>query len=193
MELEQVLRERRTVRRFLQTPIADAELAHLIDMARQASCGRNAQRLRYTVVRTPELVKKIFPHTAWAGSVTPRRNPVPGETAPTAFIAVTGPAAEAQTTILQADCGAAIQTIQLAAWERQIGCCWMGAIDRKAIHALLELPEETAILYIIALGFSAEKTVSEDVSDPEQVTYYLDDNDLLHVPKLSVETLTSWK
>ena len=55
------------------------------------------------------------------------------------------------------------------------------------------LPEETAILYIVALGYAAEKPVSEDVKDPEQVKYYLDDNDLLHVPKLSVETLTSWK
>jgi nitroreductase len=193
MELEQVLRERRTVRRFLQTPVPDGELAHLINMARLASCGRNAQRLRYVVVRSPELVAKIFPHTAWAGSVAPRRNPVPGETAPTAFIVVTGAAEDAQTPLLQADCGAAVQTMQLAAWERQIGCCWMGAIDRKAIHALLELPEDTAILYIVALGYAAEKPVSEDVKDPEQVKYYLDDNDLLHVPKLSVETLTSWK
>jgi hypothetical protein len=31
------------------------------------------------------------------------------------------------------------------------------------------------------------------VNDPAQVKYYLDDNDLLHVPKLSVDTLTSWK
>ena len=29
--------------------------------------------------------------------------------------------------------------------------------------------------------------------DPEKVKYYLDDDDLLHVPKLSVESITSWK
>ena len=185
MELEQVLRERRTVRRFLQTPIADADLAHLIDMARLASCGRNAQRLRYTVVRTPDLVEKIFPHTAWAGSVAPRRNPVPGETAPTAFIVVTGPAADAQTPLLQADCGAAVQTIQLAAWERQIGCCWMGAIDREAISSLLKLPENLKVSCVVALGYPAEQPREVEVKNGN-IKYYLDDNTLC-VPKRSLE------
>ena len=69
----------------------------------------------------------------------------------------------------------------------------MGAVDREKIHALLELPQETAILYLIALGYAAEKPVSEDTADPGNVKYYLDDNDLLHVPKLNVETLAEWK
>lgn len=193
MELQQVLKERRTVRRFSQTPVPDEELRALLDAGRLASCARNDQRLRYTVVRTPELVNRIFTFTAWAGSVTPRRDPVPGMTAPTAFIVVTGKKEEASSPLLQTDCGAAIQTIQLAAWEKGIGCCWMGAIDRQAIHSLLELPGDCAILYIIALGYAAEKPVHDDIDDPGKVKYYLDDNDLLHVPKLTVDAITSWK
>ncbi|MBR2373930.1 MAG: nitroreductase family protein [Lentisphaeria bacterium] len=193
MELEQALLERRTVRKYAQKVVPDEELYYLIDAARRASCARNDQRLRYVVARTPELVAKIFNHTAWAGAVAPRRDPVPGVSAPAAFIAVTGKAAEADTPLLQTDCGAAIQTIQLAAWGKGIGCCWLGSVDRKAIHALLELPEDTAILYIIALGYADEKPVSEDVDDPSKVKYYLDSDDLLHVPKLSVESLTVWK
>lgn len=193
MELLQVLKERRTVRKFSQKMIPDEELYHLIDMGRLASSGANSQRLRYVVIRTRELVEAVFPLTAWAASVTPRRIPEPGVTAPVAFIAVTAAAELAQDPIVQTDCGAAIQTIQLAAWERGIGCCWMGAVDRKKIHALLELPQETAILYLIALGYAAEKPVSEDTADPGKLKYYLDDNDLLHVPKLNVETLTQWK
>ena len=193
MELKQVLKERRTVRRFSQTPIPDEELRGLIDAARLASCARNDQRLRYVVVRTPERVNEIFKFTAWAGAVAPRRNPVPGVSAPTAFIVVTGKKEEAETPLLQTDCGAAIQTIQLAAWEKNIGCCWMGAINRGEIHALLELPEESAILYIIALGYAAERPVHDDTDDPGKVKYYLDDEDLLHVPKLTVEAVATWK
>ena len=193
MELKQVLKERRTVRRFSQTPIPDEELRELIDAGRLASCARNDQRLRYVVARTPELVGRIFPFTAWAGSVTPRRNPEPGVTSPTAFIVVTGKKEEASTALLQTDCGAAIQTIQLAAWEKGIGCCWMGAIDRQEIHALLGLSQDIAILYIIALGYAAEKPVHDDIDDPGKVKYYLDENDLLHVPKLTVDAITEWK
>lgn len=193
MELKQVLYERRTVRRFSQEPLSDEELRELIDAGRLASCARNDQRLRYVVVRTPELVKEIFSFTAWAGSVAPRRNPEPGKSAPTAFIAVTGKKEEAESPLLQTDCGAAIQTIQLAAWEKGIGCCWMGAINRQEIHALLDLPAETAILYIIALGYAAERPVHDDIDDPCKVKYYLDDDDLLHVPKLTVDAISIWK
>ena len=193
MELVQVLKERRTVRKFLQKMIPDEELRHLIDMGRLASSGANSQRLRYVVIRTPELVGKIFPLTAWAASVTPRRIPVPGVTSPVAFIAVTAAAELAEDPVVQTDCGAAVQTIQLAAWEKGIGCCWMGAIDREKIHALLELPQETAVLYLIALGYAAERPVSEDSDDAGKIKYYLDQNDQLHVPKLSVEVLTQWK
>ena len=193
MELEQALKERRTVRRFTQTPIPEEELRSLIDAARLASCGRNDQRLRYIVVRTPEVVNTLFTCTAWAGSVAPRRNPVPGVSSPTAFIVVVGKTDVAQTPLLQADCGAAVQTIQLAAWGKGIGCCWMGAIDRQKIHDLLEMPNEDAVLYVIALGYAAEKPVSEDIDDPQKVKYYLDDADLLHVPKLTVDAITSWK
>ena len=193
MELQQALKERRTVRKFSQLPIPDEELRALLDAARLASCARNDQRLRYVVVRTPDLVGKIFNFTAWAGSVTPRRDPIPGVTAPTAFIVVTGKKEEADSPLLQTDCGAAIQTIQLAAWEKGIGCCWMGAINRQEIHNILELPDQCAILYIIALGYAAEKPVHDDVDDPGKVKYYLDEDDLLHVPKLTVEAITSWK
>ena len=96
MELERALKERRTIRRFTRRAIPDGLLYSLIDGARLASCARNDQRLRYVVVRTPEKVNALFPHTAWAGAVAPRRNPVPGVTAPTAFIVVLGNAAEAK-------------------------------------------------------------------------------------------------
>ena len=66
-------------------------------------------------------------------------------------------------------------------------------VKNGEIHALLGFPEDRAIIYIIALGIAAEKPVSEDVDDPSKVTYYLDENDLLHVPKLTVEAITDWK
>ena len=193
MELKQVLKERRTVRRFFQKPIPDEELRDLLDAGRLASCTRNDQRLRYVVVRTPELVSSIFKFTAWAGSVAPRRNPYPGKTSPTAFIVVTGKTEDAESPLLQTDCGAAIQTIQFAAWEKGIGCCWMGAINRREIHSLLGLGAETAILYIVALGYAAERPVSVDIDDPSKVKYYLDEDDLLHVPKLTVDAISTWK
>jgi len=192
MELSTAIKERRTVRRFSQKPVSDAEIRQLIDAARLSSCARNSQRLRYVAARSPEIAAAIFPHTAWAGSVKPHRTPVAGVNAPVAYIAVTAPAEECKDTMLFADSGAAIQSIQLAAWKMGIGCCWLGAIDRPAISRILALPESVNLLYLVAIGYAAEKPVYDDITSSDAIKYYLDDNDLLHVPKLTVDTITEW-
>ena len=192
MEFSTVIKERRTVRRFSQKPVSDAEIRQLIDAARLSSCARNSQRLRYVVARSPEINDRIFPHTAWAGSVKPHRTPTAGVDAPTAYIAVIAPASECGDTMLFADSGAAIQSIQLAAWDMGIGCCWLGAINRPAISEVLALPDSMSLLYLVALGYAGEKPVYDDVECADSVKYYLDDNDLLHIPKLTVDAITQW-
>ena len=189
MDFEKLSPARRTIRRFQQKNVPAAELRHLIDMARFASCGSNKQRLRYIIMQTPELVKAVFETTRWAGLVAPRRTPVWGKDAPLSFIAVTAPA-EANH-IIHADAGAAIQTIQLAAWERGIGCCWFASFDPLKVARLVDLPADRQVLYLIAAGFPAESPVTEEAVNGE-VAYYLDENDTLHLPKLPAEEIISW-
>ncbi len=191
MELEQIVRSRRTIRRYLQKPVPERELRRLLEFARLTSCGGNRQLLRFIVARTPELVQKLFAITAWAGLVRPRRTPEWGVSAPLCFIAVTAPREGGE--ILHADAGAAIQTMQLAAADRGLGCCWLGAFDHGAADRLLELPPERKTLYLLAAGYPGEAPVSETTEDPAQVAYYLDDKDVLHVPKLSVDALADWR
>ena len=89
MEFCELLKKRRTVRLFKQQAVSETTLAALVDAARVASCASNKQRLRYTVVRTPELVLEVLKHTRWAGLVQPHRTPQPEVTSPAAFIVVT--------------------------------------------------------------------------------------------------------
>ncbi len=191
MEFQELLEERRTVRRFKQFELNTGDMRYILEAARQASCASNNQQLRYIAVMSEELVKKIFPLTRYAGKVTPRRNPVPGISAPTAFIAVTVP--ENAGAHIMADAGAAIQSMQFAAWERGIGCCWLGSFDKKAAEALLSPLNGRSVLYLVALGFIDESPVSEDIDSEEKVSYYLDKHDTLHVPKLTVDVLTQWR
>ena len=87
MDFSEIL-QRRTIRFFEQRPVPESAFRQLIDAARRASCGANTQQLRYQVIRDPELVAAIFPFTAYAARVKPGRDPIPGKTAPPAFIAV---------------------------------------------------------------------------------------------------------
>ena len=189
MDFETLSRSRRTVRRFQQIPVPDGELRHLIDMARCASCGANRQQLRYVVIRNRNLVKKVFDSVAWAMLVAPRRTPTWGVDAPPCFIAVTAPAGGG--CIVAADAGAAIQSMQLAAWERGIGCCWFASFDPERVKTLLDLPGERRVLFLVAVGYSGESPVMEEARDGN-VAYYLDEHDRLHVPKLPVDEISRW-
>ena len=133
----------------------------------------------------------IFANTAWAGLVKPRRNPEPGMTAPLTFIAVVGP--KDSSNIIHADAGAAIQSMTLAAYSLGIGCCWIGAFRRENVDMILALPEDSAVIYLLAVGYPDESPVEEDISAGMPVEYYLDDNDVLHVPKFTVDAITEWR
>ena len=192
MDFNEILQRRRTIRRFAQKPVADADLRALLEAARLASSAANRQPLRYIVVRTPELVAKLLPLTAWAARVAPRRTPRLGESAPTAFLAVIAPT-DAHPEWTQADAGAAIQSIEFAAVERGLGCCWIGALQREKLAEVLQLPPDRKILYLVAVGYPAETPCHEDATSPDQIGYYLDDHDQLHVPKLTVDQLATWR
>ena len=189
MEFKELLK-RRTIRKFDQKPLNKSDILAMVEAARLASCASNRQRLRYIAVLSPEKVAAILPHTFYAALVKPRRNPVPGVTSPTAFIAVT--ATEAPSQHLYADAGAAIQSIEFAAWERGIGCCWLGSFVADKIAAAVDFPDPERIIYLVALGCPAENPVAEDIPADGDAKYYLDGNDTLHVPKFTVEALTRW-
>ena len=188
MELMQAIKERRTVRRFKQIPLEKEKIIKLIDAGRRASCGGNMQRLRYIVVQETELLKGIFEQTAWGGHVQPNRNPLFGENSPMAFIVVTSPRGDAAI-----DAAAAIENIQLAAWEEGIGCCWIGAYKKDPVNELLGLTGDMKSVFLVAIGYADECPISEDIELEDDQRYYLDDNDRLHVPKYTVESITEWR
>ncbi len=53
MEWMDVLKERRTYRRFKQTPVGDDVIQDMLTAARYASSAANKQPLRYIVVKIP--------------------------------------------------------------------------------------------------------------------------------------------
>ncbi|MBQ7178209.1 MAG: nitroreductase family protein [Victivallales bacterium] len=192
MDIFEAIRNRRTIRFFKQEPVSDEDLRGIVDAARLASCAANMQRLRFVVARTPGLVNDILAQTKWAGRVQPRRTPQAGETGPAAFIAITIPDT-AKDVHIYADAGAAIQSMELEAWGRGLGCCWIGSVNIPEVEKLLEIGNGQKLLYVVAIGYPAEEPVSEDISSPEGIAYYLDENNKLHVPKLAVDAVTVWK
>lgn len=191
MNIKTAIKGRRTVRRFSQKPVAADKIKQLIDAGRVASCGGNMQRLRYVVVQDDkELLSNVFDTTSWGGFVQPKRNPIPGETSPTAFLVLTCKTEDAASAAI--DAGAAIENIQLMAYALGLGCCWIGAYKHERVDSLLDLNGMQSV-FLVALGYPAETPVMEDITTEQPAQYYLDDDDVLHVPKYSVEAITQWR
>ncbi|MCE5341898.1 MAG: nitroreductase family protein [Planctomycetaceae bacterium] len=178
MDIFETIKSRRSIRLFNQEKLDRNFLIELVEAARCAPAAANIQSLEYIIVDEPDMCSKLFTTLAWAGHVKPKRNPAPLQR-PVAYIIVlvdTEIKKEAHV-----DAAAAIENILLAAWGKGVGSCWLGSIDRLKIQEILNIDEKYQINSVIALGKPAETPVMEDAG--ESTKYYLDDKDVLHVPK----------
>ncbi|MEN6385782.1 MAG: nitroreductase family protein [Phycisphaerales bacterium] len=178
MDIFEVIKSRRSIRRFSQEKLDRNLLIDLIEAARCAPAGANIQSLEYVIVDEPQLTNQVFETLAWAGHVRPKRNPQPNQR-PTAYIIVLSDSEIKKDA--HVDAAAAIENILLAAWSKGIGSCWLGSVDRMKLIEILKIAEKYQIDSVVALGKPAETPVMEDAA--ESTKYYLDDKDVLHVPK----------
>ena len=136
------------------------------------------------MVRSPELVKKVFPLTRWAGMLPPELGvPKEGER-PTLFILVLYPA-DNPSQYIPTDAGLAISNITLAAWGHGVGSCVLANIDREGLQKLLDIDPAYAIHTAVAFGYP---THDSHIVEPREgkLAYYLDENKDYCVPKLTV-------
>lgn len=186
MDIYELIKKRRTIRKFEQKPIDEKELLKMVDAARVAPSGGNLQPIKYAVVNSEEMCNKMFELVRWAAYLAPDYNPEADER-PTAYIAVYG-----DTSIkkqgFETDMGAAVENMILTALSSGIGACWMGAIDYDKITELLDAGENLKLLCVVALGYPKEEPKEAELSD--SIKYFLDDDKVLNVPKRSMDEVT---
>lgn len=188
MDFKELVKKRRTIRFYQDKKVPLSELMELIEFARFAPSGSNKQPIRYIIVNDDDIVHRIFDVTKYAGLLTPRRSPVWGKNAPRNFIAVISPKGGSVV-----DASAAIENILLGAANNGLGCCWIGAFNKEQAKNILSLDDTTELHYLVAVGYPAENPVYDDVNEGDAIGYYLDENDLLHVPKIKTEDLVTIK
>ena len=58
---------------------------------------------------------------------------------------------------------------------------------------MIEVDDETDLHFLIAVGYPAETPQYDDIPADAPTAYYLDGNDVLHVPKITAEEITTIK
>ena len=188
MELMELLKTRRTYRRFDQTRAISEEIVQEMKEAlRIASSAANLQPLRYIFVRDPEKVEEIFPLTHWAASL-PKELGTPKEGEhPVMYLAVLYDESK-KNKWLDTDIGLALSNVTLAAWGHGVGSCIMGSIDRPEIKRALNVPEQLEIQSVVAFGYPTHQSIIVDPGEDGSLKYYLDEDRNYMVPKRPIET-----
>lgn len=189
-QLMELLRTRRTYRRFEQREVSREIVDEILTAARLASSAANRQPLSYIVVREPEKVADVFACTRWAGALPPEQGqPKEGER-PVLFIAVV------ENLDVNRDCdtdaGLAIGNMTLAAWNRGVGSCMIGACDKAALSEMFGLTENQKLHTVVAFGYPSHGSRIVDMESPEEFKYYLDENRDYVVPKRKLEDVVRY-
>ncbi|HML47474.1 MAG TPA: nitroreductase family protein [Clostridia bacterium] len=183
--MQEIIRARRSIRRFERTPVPEAAMLDILEAARLSPTGSNAQPLRFIGIRSADLCEKLFAHLRWAGHLPDGSASPTAETQPAAYVVLlVDKNIRAQS---DNDAGAAAMSMMLSAQAHGVASCWLGAVDRAKIAALLDLDAERFQVHtVIALGYPAQTSRAVPM-DGENVKYYLEAPDKLCVPKRKPE------
>ena len=187
MSVMEKLLSRRTYRRFEQKSVPQDVVEDLIDAVRLSSCGANRQAVRLIVVQSPEMAAKVHPLVKWAAYLPPEQGTPKAEELPTLYAAVVQDASIPGD--LNTDTGIALANMTLAAWDKGVGSCIMGAINKPALTELLGIEEPQKLAFMVAFGYPTHKARIVPLTQETGVKYYLDENRDYCVPKRSREEI----
>ncbi len=146
-----LLRERRSIRRYRPDPVPDEMVAQVLEAGRWAPSAGNRQPWAFIVVRDETIRRQVAQHAAyyfirWAHVAE----------APLLIVLCGDARNRVYRRFLHEDVGLAGGQMMLQAKALGLGSCWIGALDRKAIAAILKLPDHLEIVGLLTVGFPAE-------------------------------------
>ncbi len=190
MDLHELYLGCRTYRRYTQEAVPESVIREALENARIASCGKNAQTLRYIAVTSPEGVRDMQPLVKWAAALPPEiGTPREGEQ-PTAFIL--GIKTPESVPFSDVDVGSAVNTIVTTCWGYGVGSCLMGAINIPKIRERFGIAEEDTLRLAIALGYPAHRSTIVELPEDGSIHYYVDEQRDYYVPKRAFDEIVSF-
>ena len=188
--LMELLKTRRTYRRFEQKAIDQEIIDEILLAARYASSAANRQPLSYIVIKDADKVAEVFRYTKWAGALPPEQGQPKENERPVLFIAVVENMNINKN--CDTDAGLAISNMTLAAWNRGVGSCMIGACDKPTLSKMFGLNANQVLDTVVAFGYPSHVSHIVDVENPEEVKYYLDENRDYVVPKRKLEDVVTY-
>ena len=164
-------------------PVPFSLLKKCVNAARLSPNARNAQPLEFVAVNDAGQVAMLN-EAVHFGGVVKQKGRKEGEE-PKAFIVILANKEKSDEKYIGMDIGIAAEAIVLTAWEKGVGSCIQGAIERERIKGILGISNEYNVPLVVALGFPAETPVVEKAT--KTLDYWIGKKGELHIPKRPLE------
>jgi len=158
---QKIVRGRRSIRRYLPTPIEREKLLACLEAARLAPSAHNGQPWRFIVVDDPGLKERLAAAAfsgIYSGSKFAAQAPVILVLlARTQFMAhgLGGRLQNVPFHLL--DIGIAGEHIVLQAEELGLATCWMGWFNFRKVRKLLAIPRKYKIMAMMPVGYAEKR------------------------------------
>lgn len=163
MTLLDLLRKRRSIRRYKTDPIPSEKLEYVLEAGRLAPSWRNLQCWRYIVVTDEEKRKEISTRE-WAAE------------APIILVGCAHPeksGTNADQRYYMLDMGISMEQMILAAAEQDLGTCWIGGqFDENTVKKALGIPDDVRVVALTPLGYPDETPDPRDKKPKDEIVTY---------------------
>lgn len=160
MEFYKVIKTRRSIRSYKQTPVPKDALDRILEAVRIAPSGHNRQPWKFLIYRDTETKQKIAKgcnDQKWIAE------------APIVIVALgqrfhfsRGKYMGEMSFIM--DIGIAMTHLILAARAEELGTCWIGAFDNSLLKESLNVAEGWDVVAITPLGYPDEGKFTENTT-----------------------------
>jgi nitroreductase len=171
MEFSEAVAKRRSVRHFnTKLAVSDEDVTALLEAAVTAPTAGNIQPWRFVVLRSQESRDRLSAVIGqkWATA------------APVVIVVCVDPrpcsaryGARGEELYAIQDSAAAVQTILLAAVDRGLASCWIGAFDDEAVSEAIGVARPVLPVAVLPIGHSAEAGRRPTRRPLEEVTTWL--------------------
>lgn len=163
MNVHQAIKNRYSVRSYKSKEIPEEKLEKVLEAARLAPSGHNAQPWKFIVIDDEEVKKKV---------ASAANQPfIAG--APVIIAAVALDPSDVFSSGVQGaevNLAIAVDHMTLAATEEGLGTCWIGAFSQEEVKKILNVPENYKIIALLPIGFPEGSRKSKQRKNLEEIT-----------------------
>lgn len=170
MDILQVINDRRSIRKYKDTPVEREKIEQVLNAARLAPSWKNLQCWRFLVLTDPVKKNRLL-------DAFPEGNPGGAAlvAAPCVIVVCADPTQSGVENGIEyyiADTAIAFEHICLSAHALGLGTCWMGWFQEAPVKKALDIPEGFRVVGMTPLGYPDQQPKPRPRKELSEIAYF---------------------